>query len=92
MNNTDLALSPEQVSEIERHKYFLSEKAGYDVGWDFAEQDWRVNFQQSDEEEANPMQSEPSGVTSIRQDPAQEPAPKGLGRFFKRFLSRAASV
>lgn len=32
--------SPEETREIERHKYFLSEKRGYDVGWEFAEQDW----------------------------------------------------
>ena len=30
----------EEVAEIERHKYFLSEKAGYDVGWEAAEKDW----------------------------------------------------
>ena len=32
--------TPDEVTEIERHKYFLSEKAGYDVGWEAAEQDW----------------------------------------------------
>ena len=30
----------EEVAEIERHKYFLSENAGYDVGWEAAEKDW----------------------------------------------------
>ena len=30
----------EETAEIERHKYFLSEKAGHDVGWEFAEHDW----------------------------------------------------
>ena len=35
--------SPEEIAEIERHKYFLSEKAGHDVGWDCAEQDWEAN-------------------------------------------------
>lgn len=34
----------EEITEIERHKYFLSEKQGHDVGWDFAEQDWEANF------------------------------------------------
>ena len=33
----------EEVSEIERHKYYLSERAGHDVGWEFAEQDWEAN-------------------------------------------------
>jgi hypothetical protein len=32
--------SPEEMREIERHKYFLSERQGHDVGWEFAEQDW----------------------------------------------------
>jgi hypothetical protein len=26
--------------EIERHKWFESQKRGMDVGWDFAERDW----------------------------------------------------
>jgi len=30
----------DEVAEIERHKYFLSEKSGQDVGWDTAEDDW----------------------------------------------------
>ena len=30
----------DEIAEIERHKYFLSERMGYDVGWKFAEQDW----------------------------------------------------
>lgn len=32
--------SAEEIREIERHKYFLSEKHGHDVGWDFAAEDW----------------------------------------------------
>ena len=43
MNQTTTQHSPEEIAEIERHKYFLSEKAGYDVGWQFAEQDWESN-------------------------------------------------
>ena len=38
-----LQLSSEEVAEIEKHKYFLSEKAGFDVGWEAAEQDWLAN-------------------------------------------------
>lgn len=26
--------------EIERHKWFLSEKRGTDVGWEYAQRDW----------------------------------------------------
>ena len=33
----------DEIGHIERHKYFLSEKAGYDVGWDAAERDWDEN-------------------------------------------------
>ena len=36
--------SSDEIAEIERHKYFLSEKHGYDVGWETAEQDWEENF------------------------------------------------
>ena len=39
-----LQLSSEEVAEIEKHKYFLSEKAGFDVGWEAAEQDWLANY------------------------------------------------
>ena len=38
--------SAEETAEIERHKYFLSEKAGHDVGWETAEQDWEENHAQ----------------------------------------------
>ena len=30
----------EEIAEIERHKYFLSQNRGYDVGWESAERDW----------------------------------------------------
>jgi hypothetical protein len=39
--------SREENAEIERHKYFLSEKQGYDVGWECAEQDWDAKFAES---------------------------------------------
>ena len=29
-----------QLREIERHKYLVSERCGYDIGWDFAAEDW----------------------------------------------------
>lgn len=35
--------SQDEIAEIEKHKYFLSEKAGYDVGWEHAEQHWDEN-------------------------------------------------
>ena len=33
-----------QLCEIERHKYFLSQKLGYDVGWEPAAKDWIENY------------------------------------------------
>jgi hypothetical protein len=35
--------SEQEIAEIERHKYLLSEQAGHDVGWEFAEKDWLAN-------------------------------------------------
>lgn len=35
--------SQQEISEIERHKYFMSEKVGYDVGWEEAVDDWETN-------------------------------------------------
>ena len=43
MKSAPAELTPEEIAEIERHKYFLSEKAGHDVGWEYAEEDWRNN-------------------------------------------------
>ena len=36
--------TPQEIREIERHKYFMSEKAGYDVGWNHAADDWEANY------------------------------------------------
>ncbi|WP_182865923.1 hypothetical protein [Stieleria mannarensis] len=76
MNNAPSTLSEDQIAQIEQHKYFMSEKAGYDVGWERAEQDWRENF--------GPAATEPPTPAS------QTARPKGLGGFFKRLISRAA--
>ncbi len=69
-------LSPEEITEIERHKYFLSEKAGYDVGWEAAEKDWRARFANAVEDESD------ASIRSISAGP--------LGKFLKRLLSKAA--
>jgi hypothetical protein len=82
MNCTTQNLSPEAVEEIERHKYFLSERAGYDVGWEFAEQDWMSNH-------AGPSDD---GSAAQAEAPAANgealPA-KGLGSILRRLLSKA---
>ena len=64
--------TPAEVTEIDRHKYFLSEKAGHDVGWEFAEQDWESNFA---EEFRRGHQAHPSGG-------------KGISFLFKRLFAR----
>lgn len=33
-----------ELREIERHKYFLSQRAGYDVGFECAAADWERRF------------------------------------------------
>ncbi|TWU41959.1 hypothetical protein [Novipirellula artificiosorum] len=76
MNDTQSTLSQEEIAQIEEHKYFLSEKAGYDVGWEHAEQEWRENFCKPSSEATDPIEN----ATQT----------KGLGRFFKRLLSREA--
>ena len=82
MNEVSTEISPEEVAEIERHKYFLSEKAGYDVGWEFAEADWLANY--SDRT-----------VESDANDPMDDVSAKSLsggplGRLIKLILSKAA--
>jgi hypothetical protein len=34
----------ERRREVERHKWYESERAGYDIGWDRAVVDWAVRF------------------------------------------------
>ena len=36
-------LTPAERHQIERHKYYLSEQAGHDVGVDTAREDWLAN-------------------------------------------------
>ena len=37
-------LSPGEVREIERHKYFLSEQVGRDIGFEAAANDWLQRY------------------------------------------------
>ena len=48
-----------EITEIERHKYYLSEQQGHDVGWEFAEQDWAANYGNAWPQEHLPTQSTP---------------------------------
>lgn len=83
MNSSQLTLSQQEIAEIEQHKYFMSEKAGYDVGWECAEQDWRERF-------VGETQTSNTTDDAPQKQPGSAPPPKGLGRFFKRLISKAA--
>jgi hypothetical protein len=76
MNGVSRELRPEEVAEVEQHKYFLSEKAGHDVGWEFAKEDWLARFADTESEGCDAA--------------SQSCDSKGVGSFFKRLLSRAA--
>ena len=68
--------SPEEVAEIERHKYFLSERAGHDVGWDHAVADWEANHAAAFREDAcSASDARPTG--------------KGISMLFKKLFSRS---
>lgn len=41
------AFSSDEKLAIEVHKWYLSEKAQRDVGWDFAVADWKINHQKA---------------------------------------------
>ena len=60
---SDKERSPEETAEIERHKYFMSEKAGHDVGWESAEKDWEENH--ADEYRVMMGTAKRSGVSGL---------------------------
>lgn len=43
---SDLMKNPEVVDEINRHKWIESEKAGYDIGFEKAAEDWIEQYSQ----------------------------------------------
>lgn len=83
---------PEEIAEIDRHKYFLSEAAGYDVGWEFAEKDWQEKYAADFRNAHAPAEAAPaaeraapSEASLTREQPVvREP-------FLKRILSIVAS-
>lgn len=44
LKNNELIKRPEVVDEINRHKWFESERAGHDIGFEKAAQDWLEKF------------------------------------------------
>ncbi len=84
-------LTEQEVAEVETHKYFLSEKAGYDVGWDYAKQDWLENHASCESDCEAAVSKKPSVGSGSegefeRVDSAQD-VQSGRG-FFKRLLER----
>jgi hypothetical protein len=86
--------SSDEQREIERHKYFLSEKRGYDVGWEVAEQDWERQYGEAwrrthGRSERNNASDSRSAV--VRYDPLESPGldrkPGPLRRLFARLFS-----
>lgn len=83
MSEIQTELSPDVTAEIERHKYFLSEKAGYDVGWEHARQDWFEHHAAADRDHL-------AGSDCRRVDSSQRSVPRsGFGRLIKRVFSRS---
>ena len=97
-------LLPNEVAEVERHKYFLSEKAGYDVGWEHAEADWLAHhaeqfrtLQPSEcaEQTTNCGSVDQVADSAIASEPSVRPSvsstrgPGRLGYLIDRLLSRS---
>ena len=78
MDKTTVERNPEEVAEIERHKYFLSEKAGCDVGWDFAEQDWEEKFGEQFRQDQR---------VDVGSSEGHRPSGSGISMLFKRLFS-----
>ena len=74
--STDIELTPEEIGEVDQHKYFLSENAGYDVGWEHALEDWLQNHRPSTDGD----------------DFSADKRQGGLSSMFKRLFSKAAAL
>ncbi|MDM4017856.1 hypothetical protein [Roseiconus lacunae] len=78
----DVVLTEDLIDEINLHKYYLSERAGYDVGWDHAVNDWKQ--MRANEAQAN---------VQLQTEVERSEKPKNrIGGFFKRLLSKAAMM
>jgi hypothetical protein len=93
MNQTELEISPAEIAEIERHKYFLSEKAGHDIGWEAAEQDWELHH--AEQFRQSPVSKSASPVSKSAEPFRQSPVSKSkaarvgaLGKVLKRVLTK----
>lgn len=49
--NSEIFLSAAERHEIERHKWFMSQRVGYDVGFEAAREDWQRNHAYSWEQD-----------------------------------------
>ncbi len=84
-----------EISEIERHKYFLSEENGHDVGWEFAEQDWEEKFGEQFRSHSDPSASASETATSTTiqietrsSDASDQPVSTQNSDWFKTLLRK----
>ena len=69
----ELLKNPDVVREIHRHLWVESEKAGYDVGLDWAAEDWMNRYAQSWIDCHMPGQEISAPITSVQSPPAKAP-------------------
>jgi hypothetical protein len=86
MNQTELEISPAEIAEIERHKYFLSEKVGHDIGWDAAEQDWELHHAEQFRQSPVSKSAEPFRQSPVSKSKAARVG--ALGKVLKRVLTK----
>ena len=86
MNQTELEISPAEIAEIERHKYFLSEKAGHDIGWEAAEQDWELRHAKQFRQSPVSRSAEQFRQPPVSKSKAQRV--KAMGTLVKKVLTR----
>lgn len=74
VNREKLLENPEIIDEINRHLWIESEKAGYDIGFDKAAQDWLDNYAEEWLNYHSPAAKAP------KKKPSAETKPKASGK------------
>lgn len=74
VNRDKLLENPEIIDEIKRHLWIESEKAGYDIGFDKAAQDWLDNYAEEWLNYHSPA------AKAAKKKPAAEAKPKASGK------------
>lgn len=87
----ELLKKREVIEEIERHKWFVSERVGYDVGFASAAEEWLMNFSAAWIAYNMPAQVKnlpPELKAQASATPAVEVSAKSKRRKAKSYLSR----